>query len=322
MEYSEKALSVDEQVELLLSKGLAADMDMLTECLTNVSYHRLGGYWHTFKQYNEDGSAWRFRDGTDFADVWDRYVFDRQFRLLVFDAIERVEVAIRNDLILNVAVGQGPFGYLEPATLPNIEAVSGSGDVLYSHSMLLGHIKSAVKREMRIENPDVLTFTSGHPESGEYLPYWMLLEVVDFGTLVHFFHGLPTNTKSRIARRYGLKRYSVLASWLEIIRFTRNRSAHQARLWNRRNIMKPEIPNLKNPQWHEPVDIELVKDRAFGTLTILKYMLGYVAPQSGWAGRLEALFARHPNIDRRLLGYPDNWQECPIWSASWSLEAE
>jgi hypothetical protein len=77
--------------------------------------------------------------------------------------------------------------------------------------------------------------------------------------------------------------------------------------------MKPEIPNKKNPEWHEPVDLEAFKDRTFVTLTILKYLLSYIAPQSGWADRLEALFVKHPDIDRRLMGYPENWRECPIW---------
>jgi hypothetical protein len=48
-------------------------------------------------------------------------------------------------------------------------------------------------------------------------------------------------------------------------------------------------------------------------------MLGCIAPQSRWAERLEALFAKHPGIDRRLLGYPENWQECPIWRADGQL---
>ncbi|MDR1358398.1 MAG: Abi family protein [Coriobacteriales bacterium] len=39
-----------------------------------------------------------------------------------------------------------------------------------------------------------------------------------------------------------------------------------------------------------------------------------IAPQSRWAERLESLFALHPQIDRKLLGYPDNWHDCPIWS--------
>lgn len=314
MAYSDKALTVDEQVELLCSKGIVDEGDTLRKCLGNVSYHRLGGYWHPFKLYNEDLSDWRFREGTEFSVIWDRYVFDRQFRLLVFDAIERIEVALRDDLILNAAVDQGPFGYLDASSFPNIEVEGDDGSVLYNHDMLLGSIRSVVKRELRAENPAVTAFCNNHPEHGDYLPYWLLLEVVDFGTLAHIFHGLPTNTKSVIARRYGLKRYSVIGSWFDMLRIARNRAAHHARFWNRKNIMKPEIPNRKNPEWHEPVDIELVKEKTFSTLTILKYLLGYIAPQSGWADRLEDLFAKHPNIDRRLLGYPDNWQECPIWS--------
>jgi abortive infection bacteriophage resistance protein len=74
---SEKALTVDEQVELLLSKGLVDDGVMLRRCLANVSYHRLEGYWHPYKFYNADRSDWSFREGTRFSAVWDRYVFDR-----------------------------------------------------------------------------------------------------------------------------------------------------------------------------------------------------------------------------------------------------
>jgi abortive infection bacteriophage resistance protein len=158
-----------------------------------------------------------------------------------------------------------------------------------------------------------LEFRRHYPESGDFLPYWMMLEVVEFGTLTHLLHGLPNDAKISIARRYGLKKPSILDSWLDVLRSSRNTSAHYARLWNRKNILKPQLPNRKSPEWHEPVEIENCKDKAFGTLTILKYLLSYVAPQSGWALRLEALFAKHPDINRRLLGYPENWRECPIW---------
>jgi abortive infection bacteriophage resistance protein len=314
MLYTKKALTVDEQINLLISKGLAANREPLEKSLTNVSYHRLDGYWHPYKLYNETRNSWCFREGTDFAAIWDRYVFDRQLRLLTFDAIERVEVAIRNDLILNVAVDQGSFGYLDPTTLPNIETSGDDGTILYNHDMLLGSVRGVVKRELRAENPAVTGFINDHPENGDYLPYWLLREVIDFGTLAHIIHGLSTKIKSKMARKYGLKRYSVLESWVDMLRITRNRCGHHARFWNRRNIMKPELPNKKNLEWHEPVELELVKDKAFITLTILKYLLGFIAPQSGWAGRLEMLFAQRPGIDRRLMGYPDNWKECPIWS--------
>jgi abortive infection bacteriophage resistance protein len=321
MEYTESALTVDRQAEVLFSKGLQADKDELSLALSNVSYHRLSGYWYPFRQVlTEDDGSWVFRPATRFSDIWDRYVFDRQLRLLVFDAIERIEVAIRNDLILTLAVEQGPFGYLDERNMPNLRTIDNSGEVVVTHAKLLSHLRSLCKRELRNGNVTVSAFVNKYGENhGEYLPYWILLEIVEFGTLCTLLRGAPTTIKKRIAHRYGLKATTVLTSWMGFLRAVRNGSAHHLRFWNIRHTVKPIIPKRNNSIWHEPVDMESVKDTAFGTLTILKYLLGYIAPQSGWAERLEALFAAHPGIDRKLMGYPANWRESPIWGEGWAV---
>jgi abortive infection bacteriophage resistance protein len=315
MPYINKALTVDEQIALLASKGLEFEPGELRKSLTSVSYHRLSGYWRPCQVIGKDGN-WVFRSGSEFSRIWDSYVFDRQLRLLVFDAIERVEVAIRNDLILNLAIKQGPFGYTDKKNLPNIDAVDKDGNTLYDHATLMSQAKRAYKRELSNFNPDVVEYGHLYPDSNMLLPYWTLLEIVEFGTLSRIVHGLTLEAKSSLAKGYGLKKASILDSWLDTIRSARNTCAHHGRLWNRKNALKPEIPNAKTPEWHVPVDIESVKDRTFGLLTILKYLLSYIAPQSRWVDRLEALFSQHPDIDRRLLGYPENWQECPIWVES------
>jgi abortive infection bacteriophage resistance protein len=320
MLFTDNALDIDKQVALLASKGLLYDEPQLRSCLRNVSYHHLSGYWHTFRRQTDDAGSWVFHSGTDFSVIWDNYVFDRQFRLLVFDAIERVEVAIRNDLILEMATAQGSFGYLDPANLPNIEATDNNGNIVYTHRELLAYARSICRREIENGNPVVVAFHQQHSDThGEYLPYWILLEIIEFGTLCRFVWGAPTDVKKRIAQRYGLRTIDVLDSWMGALRTARNSTAHHSRYWNRRNRVNPKIPNMKSPEWHIPVDIEPIKDRAFGILTVLKYLLGYIAPQSGWANRLEALFAKHPGIDRKLLGYPEGWQECPIWSTDSSV---
>ena len=81
--------------------------------------------------------------------MWDRYVFDRQLRLLMLDAIERIEVAIRNDLILTLAISQGPFGYLETTSLPNIRLADNNGRPIITHSELLSHLRALCKREVK-----------------------------------------------------------------------------------------------------------------------------------------------------------------------------
>lgn len=90
MHYTKPALTFDEQMDLLRQRGLAIpDADRATRWLQKVSYYRLSAYCLPFK----DGET--FRAGTDFNDVAGLYIFDRKLRLLVLDAIERIEVAIR-----------------------------------------------------------------------------------------------------------------------------------------------------------------------------------------------------------------------------------
>jgi abortive infection bacteriophage resistance protein len=314
MEYTNNALDLDAQTDLLLQKGLIANRKTLVGCLGSVSYHRLAGYWHSFRSLCDDGD-WIFHPNTSLNVVWDRYVFDRQLRLLVFDAIERVEVAIRADLINNLAVEQGVFGYLNPENLPNIEAMDNRGNTVYTHETFLSHARALCRRELKNGNALVKKFYDAHSDAhGDYLPFWMLMEIVEFGTLCHLFWGSPKTCKRNIAKKYGLRTSGVMDSWMGTLRSTRNNCAHHGRFWNQRYPVKPSLPDKKNKMWHDPVELEDSKDLAFGTLTILKYLLGYIAPQSGWTDRLEDLFAKHPNIDRRLLGYPDNWRECPIWA--------
>jgi abortive infection bacteriophage resistance protein len=81
-----------------------------------VNYYRLSGYWYPFR--NPDDT---FKAGTTFEAVWRRYVFDRRLRLLVMDAVERLEVAVRSQLAYHHAHQHGPFAYAsEIASLPKL----------------------------------------------------------------------------------------------------------------------------------------------------------------------------------------------------------
>lgn len=50
------------------------------------------------KNINKRGVDHQFKDGTEFKQIVNLYSFDRELRLLIMDAIERVEVAIRATL--------------------------------------------------------------------------------------------------------------------------------------------------------------------------------------------------------------------------------
>lgn len=103
MEYTKPFLTFEEQADLLMKdRGMVADRDDLIRHLQDVGYYRLSGYWHIHKKHGSD----EFWEGTTFKRVWDMYVFDRQFRLVVLDAVERVEVYMRTQLAYLLAASR------------------------------------------------------------------------------------------------------------------------------------------------------------------------------------------------------------------------
>lgn len=79
--------SFAQQVEILSGRGMETSID--TEIrLSNTNYYRLGEFWKFYrKPYSKD-----FAEGTNFNTIWEDYRNDRRLRLLVMDAIERIEV--------------------------------------------------------------------------------------------------------------------------------------------------------------------------------------------------------------------------------------
>ncbi|XXG32323.1 MAG: Abi family protein [Ferrovum myxofaciens] len=70
-----------------------------------MNYYRLRAYWLPFET-TLPGGEHQFRTGTTFSDVIGIYQFDRALRLLLLDAIERIEIS------LCVRAGQITFSQL------------------------------------------------------------------------------------------------------------------------------------------------------------------------------------------------------------------
>jgi len=298
MRYTKAPLSFSEQAERLLARGLVADRDTLIARLEAVNYYRLSAYWYTFRIPNDPDD--RLMPITTLEAVWDRYVFDRQLRLLVMDAIERVEVAVRTQVVNRHVLRHGPFGYLNRDTLPTIR--------VEDHRTFM----DKVRKEAENSREDFVLHYFGKYTLEHDLPLWMACELLTFGGTLTLFRHVETDIKRDIAHIFGVAD-KVLESWLITLNFIRNICAHHGRLWNRGMGNKaPAIPRAhKHPQWHVPVAV--ATDRMFGVLTILFYLLKHVAPQSRWRDRLTTLFDKHPDVPLRFMGFPDNWMECPIW---------
>jgi abortive infection bacteriophage resistance protein len=294
MKYEKEYLSFEEQADLLISRGLECEREALIKKLESVNYYRLSGYLFPFRQKNSD----HFYPGTKLSVVWNRYRFDRQLRFLVLDGIERIEVALKTDIAYEFNSKYGPFGYLEKENLP-----------LMKDDRHITMIKSIDHETKRSKDMFVKHFFEKYGDSHDFLPLWMAIEVMSFGTILSFFRGLPTTIKQEISSKYNIHD-KVLESWITSLNAVRNICAHHSRLWNRELGYKPIIP-VKNNNWNTPFRIE--NNRVFVILSIINYMLGIIIPSSKWTERLGTLLNNFPEIPLKDMGFPDNWEKHKVW---------
>jgi len=313
MKYTKTAKTYEQQADLLISRGMLGDRASIIEHLSAVNYYRLSGYWHPFM----DQPTGKFVSGTTFDMIWDRYVFDRQLRLLTLDAIERIEVYLRTRLANVMAMEDAdPFAYLgNPSIMPG-----------YGRAQHSDFVAEIIRTYGRSKAEFVTHFSDKYGDTHSALPIWMAVETMTFGMMRQLYGAVSPTVKATIAASLGVHD-TVLSSWVEVLNLIRNMSAHHGRLWNRTMGVRPKIPQ-KDAAWHQPVEIH--NDRMFGILTICRYCLKRIAPQSKWQTRLEDLFNASPSIPIHMLGFPADWKSSPmevlnsnpgrIWNCRYTVE--
>ncbi|HMN00389.1 MAG TPA: Abi family protein [Anaerolineales bacterium] len=302
MNYTKPALSFEQQAQRLIERGLIVpDKAALVSRLKAVNYYRLSAYWYPFKRIDPVSGEEGFLPNTDFETIWRRYTFDRELRLLVMDAVERVEVSIlRTRLVEQFTLLHGPFGYTD---IKNFSPRFSPFD----HARLLSELDEAVNRSKE----EFVGRFRGKYSSEPRLPLWMASEVMTFGQMFTLFRNLHRNEQQSLSKQFNLYP-PALVSWLHTLNFIRNACAHHARLWNRELPIRPQIPEQRhNPEWHTPFQFD--NRRMFSVLSLLRYLLGTIDPQSDWQSRFVTLLLTYPEIPLNWMGMPKNWKESPIW---------
>lgn len=288
MEYTKTWISIDDQVKLLTEgKGLCCkNVDELKRALETIGYYRLSAYWFPYKTASCDGRT-VFREGTTFDRVMRAYEFDRRLRILMFEAVARIEVFLRSRLAYFAAEENGAFGYPESAK-----------------SKLAKEYSIAKKSEQYIKH-----FASTYGDEHNLPPYWMMVECATMGTLELLFSKVSPTTRTAVASELGVK-VPVFRNWLSVLRVTRNACCHHSRVWNREWGVCPKIPNAWS--WSG-----VANSRTFAALSVIYHLLEKIGDSAGpWRAELERLFEDFQDIDLRKIGVPSGWRSMIPWSKS------
>lgn len=314
VQYNKPPLALDELVGRLADRGLRIpDPDKIGRYLRHIGYYRLSPYTIPFQQGRPDHL---FREGSAFDDVLDLYVFDRALRLLVMDALERVEVAVRAALTDHMSTTyDDPHWYMDSAHFRDrgkhgglLNIVRGTCDERLSGSPDSG--------EDSLVHCSALEHYLTTYDSPELPPSWLVVETLTIGQLTSTYRNLSRRSdKTAVAASIGLTA-PVLESWMQTYVRLRNICAHHGRLWNVGLGVYPAIPTSPTVSWLKETDAlpERSRKRLYPVLVSLQSVLDSVSPRSGWARRLHELVSARPPMNLSGMGIPETWTEDAFWS--------
>jgi|SRR3990172_653132 len=300
MRYTKPPLSFNDQLDLLVRRGMSIpDRERARHYLAHLNYYRLRGYWLPFEESTGSGDHC-FKAGTSFEDALSLYVFDRQLRLLLLDAIERVEVSLRTRWAYVLAMRYGAHAHLRQEIFQSREKYQRCLEGLQeeidrSHEAFIDHYQA--------------TYTDP-----PLPPMWAVCEVMSLGQLSKWFDNLKRHAdRKEIASVFGLDE-SVLRSFMHHLTHVRNLCAHHSRVWNRRFTFTMRIPRqpTRIAAWFNAREDR----KLYNTLVMLGYLLSVISPDSKWVTHVKQLMAAHLQARPEEMGFPTNWENLDIWKGA------
>ena len=313
--FNKPPLTYEKQVELLLSRGLiVTDRKRAERHLANISYYRLSAYMLPYKKKENGIIIDAFKEGTTWDDIYDLYVFDRKLRLLVFDAIERLEVAIRTQIIYQLCHKYGSH-WQDNAHIFNPPREVTLRDGRKITIDVYREIQSHIKEQLHSNRAEVfIQHYHSKYDTPENPPSWMSVEIMYFNHLSKICTGLKNRADINGIASYFALPPKTFCSWLHTMNYVRNICAHHSRLWNRYlNIVPEKLSFSKRLVWISNPDTAK-RSKNYYFFCMINYMLQVANSTSQFKTKLKELLEEYKNvISLDSMGFPKGWEEENMW---------
>ncbi|BAW98027.1 hypothetical protein NIES970_29970 (plasmid) [[Synechococcus] sp. NIES-970] len=303
MQYNKPPLTFQGQISLLQSRGLIIkDLGFAEQTLKRISYYRLSAYLHFFQEQNSPNH--QYRSGTTFESVLNLYKFDKSLRMLVFNATESIEVAIRTQMIYQLSHEYGSHWYVDSALFDDVQ----------KHQELISFITQYCNSRKVEEFIEHYRNKYTHPPLP---PSYMALEIISFGQLSRMYANLkPCNARSAVHNYFQIP-HKFFISWLRSLSHIRNICAHHSRLWNVQLGESPKLPNRLQEDWLSQAIITEINQnnrrKIFKGLCCIQYLLDRIKPEHKFVKHLQVTFDMYPDVDIKNMGFPESWKSQALW---------
>jgi abortive infection bacteriophage resistance protein len=318
MRYTKQPLKFEQQIEKLKSRGLLINDEKSAEnYLSNISYYRLRAYTFPFQDNNNQGNDHHFfRDNIHFEDIIDLYCFDRRLRVLIFNALEKIEVALRTKFIYEYSIETGnSHWFVDKNTYlnPNKQIRISQTESVSAYDFLMKKVSEDVSRS----DEDFVQHYKNKYSSPDLPPAWMTLETLSFGNLSKLIANLGCKSEpyKKIALSFGLPASFILKNWIYSFSVLRNYCAHHSRIWNRRYHVELKMPyNTMFPFIDKQNLDKIYKNKIFAALCCIQYIIKIISPQSNFKNNLFEIIDNGGNLlNLKDMGFLQGWKNFGVW---------
>ncbi len=280
--------------------------------LSQIGYYRLSGFWYPCRKVKIDAAGEcimdvkgkhplrgdDFQEGTNFDSIIDLYLFDKKLRMLMMDALERIEIHVRSVIAHEV-------GRFDPLAYLNTSFVNPA-------KVIKGHWKDwSVKQEGLIgeSREDCIRW---HKMNKSPIPFWVVVETWNFGQMSKYFENLKGDYQNTICERLqvfdasGKPHTRALKNWLQELNTLRNKCAHHARIWNRE---ANNAITISGNSYFKGFNLdEVARKRIYSQICILWFLLQKIGPHSDWIKDVADLVDAKPDVEFlpcTAMGFPD-----------------
>jgi len=311
LQYQHNPTQIEEQIVLLKSRGIVGDHSLMERWLITVGYYRLSAYWLPWElpPNGDETRSKRFPPNTKFDDIVDIYVFDRKLRLLVMEAIDRFEIAVRARWTNRLSLAHGSHAHMDVANFTNG----------FDHARMYGKLVLTAEssREVFIEHYKRKYTKPFLP------PLWQVTELMTLGEISMWTKATRDNAlKDAMAKELGLPNKETLEGTLQLLSYIRNICAHHGRLWNRRTVKR--APNIRTFRDSMVIEIDGAQrqpqNSIYNVLVILSKTLRHQSPDTSFPIRVRKLVETRLGWQRDAMGFPGDWRSRPIWQPQATIQ--
>lgn len=223
--------------------------------------------------------------------MYQLYIFDKKCRLLLLDAIERLEVMLRSVIAHEMS-------RIDPLAYFNESYINPKRQKEY-----LTWKDNLTQKIQKSKDECITRYT----KDNKPLPFWVIIEIWDFGTLSKYFAMLNAKHQNMICAKFNVNHRKTLASWFHEINIIRNHSAHHSRVWNRKYNPILLLDNDYFKQFNLSDDD---RKRIFPRFLVIWYLISQYTHHYTWNKKVIALienkFPKLPNAKLKSMGVDIN----------------